>query len=342
MTVTWIFLIPHPSTQVQPQFAEVKRQDLKSTVSASGIYTGKDVADLHFKSGGKLAFVNAKTGDQVFIGETLAGLDTQDLAITLQQTNNNLRDKQATVDKILDDIRLFQYGNGGTTEETETQKQLRTAAEVARDNAFDSVKAAERAFQDTVITSPISGLVTKSDFLPGQVVSAADTAAQVVDFTAPVFAADIDESDIAKVAVGQKVEITLNTYGDKVFTGIVSEVTSLTKTASNGATVVTAKIALADSSIQRIAGLNGQANIITAEKVNALSVPNEALQSDNTVLVKAAQGLSIQKVEIGLQTDTEVEITSGLKEGDQVVTNPAEVSKSQGSRNFLSRIFNKS
>ena len=318
----WFFFFSRTSSQPQLQFAEVKRQNLKSTVSASGIYTGKNATDLHFKSGGKLSYISVKAGDQVFAGETLAGLDTEDLSINLQQAQNNLRDKQATVDKILDDIHLFQYGNSGTTGETETQKQLRTSAETSRDNAFDNVKAAQRAFQDSIITSPISGLITKSDFLPGMVVSPADVMVQVVDFTTSVFAADIDESDVAKVTVGQKAEVTLNAYGDKIFPGIVSEVTTKTKNASNGATVVTVKIALSDSSIQKIAGLNGQASIIIAERVNTLSVPAESLQNGNTVLVQTLQGLKQQKIETGLQTDTDVEVNSGLNEGDKVVINP--------------------
>ncbi|KKS69069.1 MAG: Efflux transporter, RND family, MFP subunit, partial [Candidatus Daviesbacteria bacterium GW2011_GWA2_42_7] len=80
-----LFLQSTSSNQLQ--LTEVKRQDIKVIVSTSGIFTGKDTASLHFKSSGKLAYINAKIGDQVFSGQVLAGLDTQELAIQLQQAN---------------------------------------------------------------------------------------------------------------------------------------------------------------------------------------------------------------------------------------------------------------
>ena len=93
--------------QDQLQFANVTRQDIRATVSSSGNLTGKSSADLRFKTPGKLIFINVKTGDKVFAGQVIAGLDTQDLSIALQQTQNTLRDKQATTDKVLDDIHLI-------------------------------------------------------------------------------------------------------------------------------------------------------------------------------------------------------------------------------------------
>ena len=319
-----LFLQSTSSNQLQ--LTEVKRQDIKVIVSTSGIFTGKDTASLHFKSSGKLAYINAKIGDQVFSGQVLAGLDTQELAIQLQQANNTLRDKQATLDKVLDDIHLFQYGNGGfsavgSADETATQKQLRTTAEVARDNAYDSIKATQVAFQDTVLVSPISGIITKANFFPGQVIGATDTI-EVVDFSQAIFEADIDESDIVKISLGQKAEVILNAYGDKVFQGAITEIIPQTRTTSNGATVITVKITLSDQSIRKIAGLNGQVNVILEEGKNVLTIPQEALREDNTVLVQTPQGINPVKVTPGLRSDTDVEIKEGLKEGERVITNP--------------------
>ena len=189
--------------QTPLQFGTVKKQDIRSIVSSSGTLTGKNSVSLKFKSSGKLAYLNVKTGDQVFAGQVIAGLDTQDLNISLQQAQNTARDKQAVVDKILDDIHLFQYGNGGfanvdSQNETETQRQLRTTAEVARDNAFDNVKAAERAFQDSVIVSPISGIVTQTSLIPGQTAGGSDIIVQVVDTSEILFDTEIDEADFSK------------------------------------------------------------------------------------------------------------------------------------------------
>ena len=304
-----------PKKAATLQFAQVKRQDIKSTVSSSGSLTGKNVADLKFKSSGKLSYINVKVGDGVYAGEVIAGLDTQDLTITLQQAQNTLRDKQAQVDKALDDVK------GHSADESFTQRQTRTTAEVARDSAVDSVKAAQRAFQDDVVISPIAGVVTKAPYIPGQIISS-DAIVQIVDFSLIYFNTDIDEADISKVSLGQKAQVNLDAYPDKTFDGKVDEIIPQTKTTSSGATVITVRINLNSLSITPVNGLSGQASIILAEAKNTLILPQETVRDDNTVFVQTAQGMRPEKVEVGIKSDTDVEIKNGVSEGDRVLLNP--------------------
>lgn len=305
-----------PKKQTPPRFASVKKQDIRETVSASGTLIAKFVANLKFKGGGKLSYINVKAGDTVYAGQVIAGLDTQQLSIELQQAQNNYRDKQAIADKILDDVKDHATG------ETFTQKVTRTTAQVARDNAYDSVKEAKRAFQDAVIVSPISGLVTQSTPIPGQIVGGLDLIAQVVDFSQAFFDTDIDEADIGKISLGQKAEITLDAYPDQVFEGAVDKIIPQTKTTSSGVTVVTVKINLGKVEITPINGLSGQASIILSEAKNVFTLPQEAVRDDNTVFVESAQGLKMQKIETGIKSDTDVQIKEGLKEGEKVLLNP--------------------
>lgn len=312
------FGLTRGNNKQQPlQFAQVKRQDIKSTVSSSGTLTGKNSASLKFKSGGKLAYINVKSGDKVSAGQAIAGLDTQDLNIALQQAQNTLRDKQALVDKALDDVKDH------SADESFTQRVTRTTAQVTRDNAVDSVKAAQRAFQDAIIISPIAGVVTQASVsVPGQNVSTSDLIAQVVDFSAINFDTDIDEADISKVTLGQSAQVTLDAYPDKTFSGTVSEIIPQTKTTSSGATVITVRISLDKPDITPVNGLSGQASIILAEAKNALTLPQEAVRDDNTVFVQTSQGLKPEKVETGIKSDTDVEIKSVLSEGDKILLNP--------------------
>lgn len=313
--------------QTALQFTQVKKQTISTTVSSSGSLTGKNSANLKFKTPGKLTFINVKTGDTVFTGQLIAGLDTQELGIQLRQAENTLRDKQATADKVIDDIHLFQYGNGGfpnvgTGNETMTQRQLRTTAEVTRDNAFDSVKLTQRDFQDTVIISPINGLVTQAIQIPNQTVTATDLIAQVVDTTAIYFDTDVDEADISKVSVGLPAEVTLDAYPTTTFRGTVDQILPQTKTTSQGATVVTIRILLDNPNLNFVNGLTGQATIIVESVKSTLTIPQEALREDDTVVVQEGQTLHSQKVTPGIRSDTDVEIRKGLKEGDEVLLNP--------------------
>lgn len=312
----YFILKPQGNNTQRLQFAQVKKQDIKSTVSSSGSLTGKNVINLKFKSGGKLAYINVKASDEVTAGQVIAGLDTQALSISLQQAQNTLRDKQAIVDKTLDDVKDHDK------DETFTQKQSRTTAQVARDNAFDAVKETQRAFQDAVLISPIAGIVTQASSISGQVVGASDTIAQVVDFSKIYFDTDIDEADISKVSLGQTAEVSLDAYPDKNFKGEVSEIAPQTKTTSSGATVVTVRIKMGDMVISLINGLSGQASIILAQAKNVLIIPQEALRDDNTVFIQTQQGLRPKKVITGIKSDTDVEITEGVSEEDRVLLNP--------------------
>lgn len=330
--------------QTPLQFTQVKRQDIKAIVSSSGTLTGKNSASLKFKSSGKLSYINVKAGDKVYTGQVIAGLDNQDLAISLQQADNTLRDKQATTDKVLDDIHLFQYGNGGfinvgSSNETMTQRQLRTTAEVARDNAFDNIKIAKKALSDTVIISPIDGIVTQAISIPGQSVSGADLIAQVVDTSGIYFDTDVDEADLSKVSLNQPAEVTLDAYPEQIFKGTVDQILPQTKTTSSGATVVTVRIKLDNPKLNFVNGLTGQASIITTEVKDALTIPQEALRDDNTIIVQTKDGLKSEKVSAGIRSDTDVEIKEGVSEGENVLLNPPSSGLPNRNRSLLQGIF---
>lgn len=324
------------------EFVQVRKDDIKTSVAASGRLAGKQTANLKFKTGGKLAFVNFKNGDFVDQGQTIAGLDTQDLSINLQQAENNLRDKQATVEKVLDDIRLFQYGNEGTTGETQLQKQTRTSAEVARDNAFDAVKEAKRALSDAFIVSPLSGIILKADLVPGQTVLPTDLVAQVADTNQIFFDAEVDEADISKISINQQAEVTLNAYPDQIFPGNVAEILPQTKITISGATVIIVRIDLHQPSISFIADLNGQAEIINSQAKNTLLIPQEALKDNNAVFIKSDSDFKSVPVKVGISSDTDIQIQEGLEENQTIVKNSSAIkTPRQGLLQQLVNLFRK-
>lgn len=298
------------------QFASVKKQDIRATVSSSGTLTGKNVANLKFKSAGKLAYVKIKVGDPVEPNQVIAGLDTQALSIVLQQAQNTYKDKQATAQKAEDDIK------GHDSDETFAQRATRTTAQAARDSAYDAVREAQRAFQDAVIVSPFFGIVTQAIEVSGQVISSTDLIAQIVDFSTIYFDTDVDEADISKVSVGTPTEVTLDAYPGEVFMGKVDQIKPQTKVTSSGATVVSVRIILEAPKIVFINGLSGQSSIISATSLNTLTIPQEALRDDNSVVIQKGKSFEERKVTLGIKSDTEVEIKDGLVEGEIVLLNP--------------------
>lgn len=298
--------------QEQLQFVQVQKGEIRQVVSSSGILTGKEVTDLKFKSSGKIAYINVKAGETVNAYQTIAGLDTTLLAIDLQQAQNTLRDKQATAEKVEDDVK------DNETDESFAQKATRTTAQAARDSAYDEVKAAQKALQDAYIYTPVAGIVTQAPFVAGQNVSATDLITQVVNLSAIYFDTDVDEVDIGKVSLGQKAQITLDAYSNQIFEGKVDQIIPQTKQTQSGATVVTVRIKLENPKLNFIQGLSGESSIIIASSKDALIIPLEALRDDDTVLVQTVQGLKEVKVTRGIESDTGVEIKTGLSENDKV------------------------
>lgn len=312
----FVFNFFAPRKQGSLQFTKVIRQDIKETITSSGTLTGKKVVNLKFQSAGRLAYINVKAGDRVFAYQTIAGLDSKLLSIDLQQAQNTLRDKQAAAEKVEDDVKDH------SKDETYAQRSTRTTAQVARDNAYDDVKAAQQALLDANIYTPIGGIVTQAPQTPGQYVSSSDLIAQVADISAIYFDSEVDETEISKISLGQKAEITLDAFGEKVFTGTVDQIIPQVKTTSSGATIVPVKIKLDSTEVTFINGLSGQASIVVKMAQNILTLPQEALWDDNTVFIQKNGSISPAKVAPGIYSDTLVEIKEGLIGEEKVLLNP--------------------
>jgi len=126
---------------------KVVRQNLVSTISASGFIKGKNQATLHFQTPGKIAWVGVSQGDEVKKWQSLAKLDTVQLNANVQIAKSNLRAAEASLDRIYDNVK------GHDSDESFSQKEVRTAAEVTKDNAYNSVLSAQNALSNATLTA---------------------------------------------------------------------------------------------------------------------------------------------------------------------------------------------
>lgn len=316
LSLLGFFILSGNKNPVAFQFALAKKQDIQQEITGAGALAGKNSIDLHFKTGGKLAYINVDAADKVYQGQMIAGLDTEDLNINLRETENTLRDKRAIADKIKDDLK------GVGASETYSQRQTRTTAEVAQDNAYEGFLTAQKALRDSVLYSPIPGIVTQTLNVVGQTLSSQDVIAQIVDTSEIYFDTDIDETDIGKIKIGQLSEIILDSYPDTVYKGSVAQIQPQTRTTTSGATVIAVRIKLNTNPANFVNGLSGEASIVLKSVKNAITIPLEALRDDNMVFVQTENGLRPVKVSPGINSDTDIEITKGVKEKERVLLNP--------------------
>lgn len=299
------------ASQTPPQTYIVTKQDVKEVIIASGEITAERNATLHFPVPGKLGYINVSEGERVRKGQSLLGMDTTDLASAELEAYYRYLAADANAKEIEDSVK------GHDSDETFAQRNDRIAAQVARDIAYDNWREAQRDSKDAHFVSPIAGVVTNITVSAvGSSVGVTD-GITIVDPGSLYFSLEVDEADIGKVTLNQKVEITLDAYEDSVFSGTVDRISFGSLVSDSGATIYAVKIKLDSNDLTRLRlGMNGDARIILKEARDVLTLPLEAV-SDGQVMLPTNEK---KQVEVGIEGEEIVEIKSGLSEGNEVVS----------------------
>ena len=196
-----------------------------------------------------------------------------------------------------------------------------------------SLEIAKLDLSKNQITAPFDGIVLASNYNPGEFASG--PAISIISNTF-VIKSDINETDIIKIKVGQEVDITLDAYPDQHFSGKVSDISPISK---NTAGIITLEVTVkpdnsANSNL--LYGISANLTITILKTENVLLVPIQAVYEENGkqyVDMPSAQDKTIKKVEVttGVSDYDNIEIKSGLKEGDVIFTSKAQLTTTNGS-----------
>lgn len=288
----------------------VTRKDVVSQIGASGKIVAGKMVTLNFPISGKLAFVNVAAGDKVTAYQTMAGMDVADLDTSVTKAWYSYLAYDAAAKLAEDQVKDH------ASDETFTQKNTRVAAQTARDTAYDAWKLALRAKQNSYLVAPFAGMVTNVTVSSkGDTIGVTD-GITVVDPQSLRFRAEIDETDIGKIFMGQEVVVRLDAFATEKMSGRVERMAYSSSISDSGSTVYQIDIKmLSDEDIKGLRlGMNGDVTIVLERAVNALSVPAEAVINDEVIM---ADGFKKQVV-TGVAGDMDIEIKSGLNEGDLV------------------------
>jgi HlyD family secretion protein len=188
--------------------------------------------------------------------------------------------------------------------------------------------AAQDALAKCSVRAPFDGIVYSLPVKPGAFVHDGDLLLQEADLSHVLVRAYVDEPDIGRLQAGEKVEVTWDAVPGRTWTGSVSTVPSTVKlhlSRNVGETTCT----IDNHDLRLLPNVNVGVTIVAAEHDNVLTLPRDALHSDDskTYVYRIVNSrLKRQPVEISLQNLTRVEIAAGLGEG-AVVALPAEESK---------------
>lgn len=196
--------------------------------------------------------------------------------------------------------------------------------------AFNSAWLSYQRTSSTIY-APISGTVTGLSLQIGSVLTSqsntsgtatAQKIASIQTDASPIVQVNLTQIDTPKVAVGNRATLTFDAFPGKTFTGKIVSIDTI-GTVSSGVTTYTATIKLDTEAPEIFSNMTATANIITQIKDNVLLVPTSAVQTANgesSVRVMKNGKMEQVNVETGLSSSTQVEIVSGLSEGDTVVT----------------------
>ncbi|MFH1712313.1 MAG: efflux RND transporter periplasmic adaptor subunit [Patescibacteria group bacterium] len=196
-------------------------------------------------------------------------------------------------------------------------------AEVNR--ASSALDSAEARLAKATIVSPINGIVSKIEIEEGEQISGLKPVIVVQTTTDDQFriTADIPESDITKVSVNDKVDVTFDAFGDDVhFKGTLRKIDPA-ENAVEGVVYYKVDIYLDEQSEEFKPGLSADVVIMTEEIMETLYIPQRAvLERDGYKYVRIPRGKKYdeQPVEIGIRGDDGfVQILAGLEEGQEIV-----------------------
>jgi len=187
--------------------------------------------------------------------------------------------------------------------------------------AEEGLNAAERQLREARLVAPFTGTVLALEAREGENVYAGNALLHLADLHTLEITAQIDELDIAAVAVGQLVAIRLDAFPWQTLSGKLQRLAP-GATPQRGSTTYEAIIAFDPGDLPVRPSMAANLTITTKKKEDVLLVPNRAIQTlGRRKVVKRIEGGSVRQVEItvGLSNQSETEVISGLNEGDVLI-----------------------
>ena len=290
-------------------------------VEQIGIYTAsvepEIINNISAQTPNRIREILVDEGMRVSAGQRLVVMDDVNTISYETQVNNakaNLDNVKLNYDRA---VELLKIGGGTRQQVDQMETQLI--------NAKNTLAAAERALrnvkENTVLTSPISGVVTARNYDPGDMTG--NLPILTVARINPVkVVTNVSESEFSHVKVGMPVTVTFDTYGDEEFQGTVSMISPTVDTSSRTFGV---EVRVANGEGRILPGMFGRVTMKLGESMNVV-VPDQAVVKQQgsgshfVYVLNSDSTVSYHQVELGRRMGNEYELLSGVEPGSVVVT----------------------
>jgi cobalt-zinc-cadmium efflux system membrane fusion protein len=292
---------------------------------------------------GRIAEVRARVGDRVESGQTLAVFDNIEAGELLSQEQSARADLERLKAQLIPATRqaercrhLADIGAGAEKdfESSKAEKEGIEADVRSQQALIDGIRqrllrfgVSDDSSRSTFLTplkAPFSGVVTKAQASPGDVVDAGRDVFTVADLSRVWVQAEVYEKDLGRVRIGQSAFITVDTYPNQSFEGKVAYISDVLDPQTRTARV---RCEVANHDLRLKTDMFANIELPTKFSKQAISVPASALQEvegKNVVFIRhSATQFEKREVEKGVTVNNQTEIVSGLKPGEPIVTQGA-------------------
>jgi RND family efflux transporter MFP subunit len=350
----------HPGTRdtVVVAVTKVQRGPIESSLTIAGEFKPFEDVDVHAKVAGYIKRIYVDVGDHVKQGQTLAVLEVPELAAQLtgadaqvRRSKQEIRGAQGDVERAESAHRAAHSMYARLKQASEQQKglvaqqelddaqakDLETEAQVSSQQAALSAAQQQLEMADanqkqygalseyTRIVAPFPGVVTSRYADTGSLVAAGTSSSQatpvvrIAEISKLRLVLPIPESIAAQIHVGDRAKVRVQALHQD----ITGKVARLANSLDLQTRTMQTEIDFENRDEKLISGMFTETQLVLAQKVNALSVPLEAVAQNGeyaTVLVVTPEDtVEERKVTLGIQEKSRVEIVSGLLESDRVV-----------------------
>lgn len=368
--VAAFFIVPvavkfgHREPAREAELAAVQKLEIHPSILATGNLVFRQEVQLSAEVIGKVAAVQVKEGDHVTRGQILLKLDPtvylaevaqqeanrRNAAIAIERSQINLANQQRGLDRTgqlykAKYIDISKYDD--SVHQVDVAKvDLRASRETLEQASAMLLQARERLAK-TEVRAPIDGTITAVPIKVGETAVASATGIAgsslmtIADVGSIMAEVNVDEADIARVAVGQQAKVFPAAYPDQPVTGKVESVAMAPKSAMPGAQSqgrsYVVKLRLDDPKLALRSGMTCRVEIVVGSSAAKPAVPIQAVLSEevagnkdkdkirNTSYVFVIQDGKARKtqVELGLSDDANQEVTKGLAPGQTIAVGPA-------------------
>jgi HlyD family secretion protein len=345
-------------TEVIPANGKIKPVvEVKISPDVSG-----EIVELYFKEGDEIkrgeliikikqdVYISMRDRAEASLNSVKAQL-TQQLAQFRQIEQSYLRSKTLFEQKAISEADY----ESAQSQYNVAKEQIK-AAEFNVKSATAALQEAQENLVKTTIYSPMDGIISKMNVEKGErVVGTSQMAGtemlRIANFHQMEVLVDVNENDIIRIEERDTAMVEVDAYPGRKFTGLVTQIANSAKNIGSAIEQVTnfeVKILILPESYSDLAekgvnpfrpGMSATASIQTERRDNIISIPVQTITTrkdlttdtlavkgdelaEQVFIVKEDNTLEVREVKTGIQDITNIEILSGLNEGERIVTGP--------------------